>query len=49
MRNFLAQKEFIDIYINQDVNEKMNTDNIFSNDKFIDKEICQFKINKEKI
>ena len=46
---YLKQKyKIIDILKNQDVNEKMDIDNIYSNDKFIDKEICQFKINKEK-
>ena len=33
--------------INKIINEKIDINKIYSDDKFIDKEICQFMINKE--
>ena len=33
--------------INKVINEKIDINKIYSDDKFIDKEICQFMINKE--
>lgn len=45
---YLKQKyQIIDILKNQDINEKIDINKIYSDDKFIDKEICQFMINKE--
>lgn len=41
------RKKIIDILKNQDINEKIDINKIYSDDKFIDKEICQFMINKE--
>lgn len=41
------RKKIIDILKNQDINEKIDINKIYSDDKFIDKEICQFMIDKE--
>ena len=45
---YLKQKyQILNILQNGEINEKIDIDNIYSNDKFIDKEICEFLFYNE--
>ena len=39
--------QILNILQNEEINEKIDIDNIYSNDKFIDKEICEFLFYNE--
>ena len=45
---YLKQKyQIISILQNQEVNKEIDINHLYSNDKFIDREICEFMINRE--